>query len=330
VVIEYSDSIIALLLAVVFGLLGAFGAVSQSVTSGGILTTLALLAVVILRDRINENSLDREIRRSASQSRELLSALPAKLAQVDVLSGSISELRGIVEGTAMARVLRGSEVQKAHAEARARTDRWIFKGGTGTYLRAVTLPRCAEAARHDRRAIEFAIEIINPANAGTCERYEHFRRSVSAGPDGTGDTWYRGRARLESYATILAACWYRQRFRLLDIQVAVTGTVSTFRFDMSSEHLIITQDDARFPALLIPRDKTLFDAYRLELRNSFEQAERVELELADQLALGDEPAPEELRVLLDVLGLSPRPPLGDEEAAIVIQKALHAKDPYQI
>ena len=53
---EYADAVIALLLALVFGLLGAFGVVSQEATSGGILTTLAVFAIVILRDRVNKVS----------------------------------------------------------------------------------------------------------------------------------------------------------------------------------------------------------------------------------------------------------------------------------
>lgn len=327
---EYADAVIALVLALVFGLLGALAVVSQQVTSGGILTTLAVFAIVILRDRVNKISLEREIRRSADQSKEILAALPPRLSQIEVLSGSIAELRGIIEGTATVQMLRGAEVQAAHTQARSRTDRWFFKGGTGTYLRAVTLPKCVEAARRDRRALEFKIEIIDPRDAEACERYENFRRSVSLEPDGTGDRWYRGRARLESYATILSICWNRQRFRLLDIRVGLTSAVSTFRYDMSSEYLIITQDDPRFPALLIPRDKSLFDAYGIELRNSFEQAGRVQLELADDVSLSDEPTAHELRTLLDALELSPKPSLDDKEVTIVIQKARHARDPYQI
>lgn len=326
---EYADAVIALLLALAFGLLAALGFVSEQVISGGILTTLAVLAIVILRDRVNKISLDRQIRASTEQSKEIVGTLPMRLSQIDALSGSISELRGVIEGTATVQMLRGSEVQAAHTRARLRTDRWFFKGGTGTYLRAVTLPRCVEAARRDRRALEFRIEIIDPANAEACERYESFRRSVSPEPDGTGDTWYRGRTRLESYATLFSACWNRQRFRLLDIRVAFTPIVSTFRYDMSAEYLIITQDDSRFPALLIPRTKSLFDAYGIELRNSFEQAGRVQLDLADQVPLSDKPTIDELRALLDALGVSPKPPLDDEEASIVIQKALHARDPYQ-
>jgi hypothetical protein len=158
--------------------------------------------------------------------------------------------------------------------------------------------------------------------------YENFRRSVSLLPDGTGDTWYRGRARLESYATIVSACWNRQRFRLLDIQVALTSTVSTFRYDMSSEYLIITQDDPRFPALLVPRKKSLYDAYGVELRSSFDQASHVRLELADKVMLSDEPTVEEAEVLLETLKLVPEPSLSQTDISAIVQKAIHAKNPY--
>lgn len=325
---EYADAVIALLLAVAFGVLGAVGLVSQTVTGGAILSTLAVLAVVILRDRVTRGSVDRAIRNSTSESREILANLPSRLTRIDELAESTSELKGILEGTATARTLRGPEVGMAHAEARRKTDRWYFKGGTGTYIRAVTLPQCVETARANRRALDFRIEIIDPTSRGACELYENFRRSVSPEPDGTGDTWYRGRARLESFATIVAACWNRQRYQPLDIRVGLTSVMSTFRYDMSSECLIITQEDPSFPALLVPRDKPLYDAHAVELHNSFEQARRVPLELADRVPLGAEPTPDEVRKLLEVLDIVPVPALDDSEAAIVVRKALHAENPY--
>lgn len=325
---EYADAIVALILAIVFGLLGALGIVSQSVTSGGILTTLAVLAIVILRDRVNKISLDRDVRDATNQSREVLGKLPNQLSRIDQLAGNVRELRGLTEGTAMVRTLRGAEVQAAHKEARLTTDRWFFKGGTGTYTRAVTLPQCVDTARRDRRALQFRLEILNPTDAEACKRYEDFRRSVSTDPDGTGETWYPGRARLESYATILAACWNIQRFRLLGIQLGLTSVVSTFRYDMSSKYLIVTQDDPQFPALLVPHGKTLYDAYDVELRTSFEQARRVQLESAARVSLSAEPTAQEVETLLETLELSPKPPLYQAEAELVVQKAINAKNPY--
>lgn len=226
-------------------------------------------------------------------------------------------------------MLRGREIREALAKARNRTDRWYFKGGTGTYLRAVTLPECVADAQHEQRRIEFQIEIIDPTEPEACKRYEGFRRSGSKEPDGTGDRWLAGRARLESYATILAACWYKQRVQYLRISVGLTPIVPTFRYDMSSTYLIITQDSPRFPGLLISRENTLFDAHDIELLNSFDQARRVDLDRG-KVDLSEDPTPVELHRLLDDLDLSPNPPLTDDQATGIIQKALHARNPYAL
>lgn len=318
ITVEYADTVIALVLAIVFGVLGAVGQVTTvGVLSGLILTTLAVLAVVILRDRI-----------SMSESRRIIANLPSRLRRIDELSQGMAELQKLVEGNAMVRALRGSDIQMAHTEARKKTEHWYFKGGTGTYLRAKTLPSCVEAARSSRRAIMFRIEIIDPTNERACERYESFRRSVSSEPDGTGDTWYQGRARLESFATVVAACWNRQQYQPLDIRLGLTDVVSTFRYDMSSEYLIVTTEDSDLPGLLVPRGKPLFDAYGVELHNSFEQARIVPLERTDRMPLSDDPTTDEVRKLLEALDLRPERPLDEKEAAIVVQKAFHAKNPY--
>jgi hypothetical protein len=314
-IIEYADSVLAILVALVFAVLGPLGIVSQAVTNGSILGALAVLALMMLRDRANNKAL-----RQATKN-ELSEVIKAILGDRDTRM----DLRGIIDDIATVRILRGTEVQAAHAKAREHTGRWYFKGGTGTYLRAKTLPKCLGDRR---RPIQFRIEIIDPKDSKACERYDNFRRSGSKGPDGTGDPWTPGRARLESYATILAACWYSQERTFLTIKVGLARTVSTFRYDMSSEYLIITRDDHELPAELISRGTALYAAYERELETSFGQAEPVQLDLARDVRLSAEPSPRELRTLLRALGLSPERPLTDEEATSIVKKALHATDPY--
>ncbi len=192
----------------------------------------------------------------------------------------------------------------------------------------MTLPRCVELARAGRRSLQMRLEIRDPTDDAVCERYESFRRSLSTAPDGTGEAWTRGRARLESYATIVAACWYRERFQLLDIHVGLSSTMSTFRYDMSSEYLVVTQDDARFPALLIPRGKPLYDGYDVDLRNSFDQTRAVRLELSGSVSLSETPTPAEIRRLLEALNLFPDQLLDEQELQAIAEKAVHAKNPY--
>lgn len=309
-IVEYSDSLLALLVALVFAVLGPLNVVSQAAINGSILGTLAVIAIMMLHDRGTAKSLSRktsdELRRIVAETRE--------------------EVRRIADDGATVRILRGTEVQEAHARAREKTDHWYFKGGTGTYLRAVTLPKCVEDRR---RPMQFRIEIIDPRESDACQRYDNFRLSRPKGTRGADDFWKAGQARLESYATIFAACWYNQHRDFATIRVGLTRTASTFRYDMSSSLLIITRDDPELPAELIPDRAPLFAAYARELETSFGQAVPVDVERVRQrVNLSEEPGPGEVITLLDTLGLAPEQPLSDDEITIILEKALHAQNPY--
>lgn len=296
---EYADSLLALVVALVFGVLGPLNVISQAVVNGSVLATLAVIAFILLRDRGAAKLLNQETR---------------------------EELRRLIDDGATVRILRGTEVQAAHAEARRDTDHWYFKGGTGTYLRAVTMPLCLEDRR---RRMEFRIEIIDPRESEACQRYDNFRLSRSQRTAGEGDSWQPGQAWLESYATIVAACWYNQYWDFATVRVGLTRTASTFRYDMSSRHLVITRDDPELPAELIPGRTALFAAYDRELETSFGQTELVVDGRARQkVQLSRAPSPGEVQALLEELDVAPKRPLSDDEAASIVEKALNAQNPY--
>lgn len=313
--IEDADSALALLVALVFTVLGPLGIVSQAVINGSILGTLAILAIMMFRYRAGSKSTSR---RMEEGQKSVIQALKED-------QGTRKDLRGIVDDIATVRVLRGTQVQQEHAEAREKTERWHFKGGTGTYLRAVTLPKCLE---DKRRRFEFQIEIIDPRHSEACRRYDNFRLTRPEKPEGTEDSWEPGRARLESYATILAAYWYKQDRDFLTIKIALTSIASTFRYDLSSSRLIITRDDPGF-AEVISSDTPLFAAYDRELAISFGQAQPIRLDLEDtKIRLSKNSEPREVRRLLDSICPSPEQRLSDQDAAIIAQKTFHPVDPY--
>ncbi|MFF5187257.1 hypothetical protein ACFY30_26430 [Streptomyces sp. NPDC000345] len=229
-----------------------------------------------------------------------------------------------IEDLAMVRTLAGPEVGLAHEQARRSTSRWVFKGGTGTYLRAVTLPQCVLEAQRQRRALSMKIDIVNPADDRVCEAYARFRRTF-----GHGDTggWTTERTRKESYATVLAAGWHRQRLDTLEIDVHLSSVAPALRFDLSDTCLIITQDDPRRVSLCVERDRPLYDYYVTELHQSREQA--VKLDLREATELSDEPTVDEVRRLLDRLGLPLPTSYTDRDVGDIIDKALRAEDPYR-
>ncbi|WP_330460102.1 hypothetical protein OIB37_26480 [Streptomyces sp. NBC_00820] len=232
-----------------------------------------------------------------------------------------------IEDLAMVRTLSGPEVALAHERARRNTTRWVFKGGTGTYLRAVTLPECVLEAQRQRRFLSVKIDIVNPADDRVCAAYARFRRTF--GQDHVTDfaEWSTERTRKESYATVVAAAWHRQRLDTLEIDIHLSSVAPALRFDLSDTCLIITQDDPRRVSLYVERDRPLYDYYVTELHQSREQA--VKLDLREAVPLSDEPTVDEVRRLLDRLGLPLPASFTDRDVGDIIDKALRAENPYR-
>ncbi|GAB2792877.1 hypothetical protein [Streptomyces daliensis] len=301
-VIRNLDVVIAVGLGLTIGFLDVFGdVVSDDVSSGATLLVLGALAVGSMSERLRRMS---DIREASAETRRAL------------------------EDLAMVRSLSGDEVGEALETARQQTNRWYFKGGTGTYLRAVTLPRCVEAATRQRAQLSVKIDIINPGDEQTCSAYARFRQTFARQRNvAAADAWTTDRTRKEAYATVLAACWFRQRLDTLEISVHLSSGVPTLRFDLSESCLIITQDDPSRVNLLVARDQPLYDYYVTELHQSREQA--VRLDLRGIPSLSEEPTVDEVRTVFDELGLPLPAVFTDGDVGEIIGKALHAEDPYR-
>lgn len=328
--VQNADVAIALLLAVVVGVLGImpdeiFGdngaTVQTQLVSAATLVILALVATALLRDRARQAPME-------AITSDVLGRLPTRLDRLEQIESLVDRTRKALDALQLVRVLGSSqEIAHAHAEAREDTTRWSFKGGTGTYLRAVTLPACVAAARRDKRHLTVRIEVIDPADVEVCETYAHYRRSLSDLPDGTGERWTTDRVRKESYATILAAFWHRQRYGLLDIGVGLSSTMTTFRWDLSSSRLIMTVEDPN-RAMTALAGTFYYENCDTELRLSFEQARRVPLDKYRSVQLGDEPTIEEVQDLFERIGVPLPKTYNGRDVVDIARKALRAVDPY--
>ncbi|MBO2449723.1 hypothetical protein J4573_21655 [Actinomadura barringtoniae] len=326
-----ADAAIALLVAVVVTLMdiGFQLPHEDQITSSAILLVMGLLASSVLRDRGRRAPVEAEVRDTLQASSATLDGLTEKLSRLEEFENVVSGTKRALEETAVVRVISGGQVGEVLAEARRGTDRWFFKGGTGTYIRARTLPECVATARRERRTLLFRLEIIDPTNVEVCEAYARHRRSVTDDPDGTGETWTLERTRKEAYATILAACWHKQRFGMLDIDMGVSATMTTLRYDLSKSCVVVTRDDPRGEALVIDNDKFYYGWYSAELQISLDQARRVPIEQARLAPLDDEPTVEEVRKLFEVLGIELARGYTDRDIVDIIRKALRAKDPFE-
>ena len=323
------DGLIALVLAVTIGVLNMVDVAGGQQVQAVTLIVLGVLAAALLRDRGRRSSVEQELREELHPASAALRELPASFAYLRKMDDVLDRTRTLLEDQAMVRVLWGREVNEKLAQAWLTTDRWIFKGGTGTYIRAVTLPECVENARKNRRNLFVRLEILDPTNEQVCERYARFRRSLSQLPDATGELWTVERTRKESFATILAAYWYRQRYGLLDVEVGLSSTMTTFRWDLSSSYVIMTQEDPRAAALMTERGQYYYDRWGTELAASHEQARRVPIGEAKAVPLSDQPSVGEARRLFASLNLPLPNTFSDRSVADIIRKAIRPEDPYR-
>ncbi|WP_089154144.1 hypothetical protein [Micromonospora sp. NBS 11-29] len=325
-VVTNLDAFIGLVLAVTVAVLGLTNTVSQDLVNSAILLVLGLLAQAVLRDRLRRRTAEREVRQVIVDTRERLTDLVPPMRELTGPEGALNRAREAIHSASMVRVLHGSEVGQALAEARQHTDRWHFKGGTGTYLRAVTLPECLNQARRRNATLTVAVEIIDPTDEEVCERYARFRRSLE--PDAPSEPWTVDRTRKESYATVLAACWHLQRSGLLTVEVRLSAQMTTFRYDLSSSCVIITQENPQTPALRIDLGEVYYNRFNIEMDYSRRQSRRVPIESAGQVKLDDEPSVEQVRRLFAALGLTLPRSFGDREVADIVGKAIQARNPY--
>ena len=308
-IVKYGDESVAILLILIMVVLAWADVVGQTYISNTILLVLAAITAGNLRDRFAAESMRRDLQAALSEHSDRLWGALAQSAEIQVLTGA--------------------QVGAELAAAREGTGFWRFRGGTGTFLRAVTLPECVRDARSSRRRLTVRIEIIDPCNPELCARYANFRNTLTTHPDAGGEEWTEERTRKEAYSTILAACWYQRRYALLDIAVSVSERMTTFRWDMSSRAVLLTQEDAAGQALLFTADKTYYRYWDVELGFSFAQARSVPLAAAAQVPLGEEPSVDEVISMFEALECPLPRSYEPRDVSDIIAKALQARNPYE-
>ena len=70
------------------------------------------------------------------------------------------------------------------------------------------------------------------------------------------------------------------KFQLLDVEIGLSSSVTTFRWELSSSSMIMTQRGPRFPAMMIESSHPYYDCWSAELRISYQQARPVPIQNA--------------------------------------------------
>ncbi|GAB0101971.1 hypothetical protein JMUB6875_09380 [Nocardia sp. JMUB6875] len=279
------DGVLTLVVAAVAIVVEAFDKFGNlNPVNGAILLVLGLLALTLLRDR--------------------------------------NRTARLVQELAAVRLLHGAEIDQAHAQARRETDNWIYKGGTGTYLRAVTLPYFLARARDESHLLNLRVEVLDPSDEQLCLADAQYRSSLQPQGDANGRPWTTDRIRKQSYATVLACAWYRHQSEFLTIELGLSSALSTYRWDMSDNVVIMNQRGSKTPALLFERGKSQYPDFTRELAVSFKQAKPVQLSRDADLRPPTEPTIAQVRRLLESLGLPLPHAYTDDDVVEIVEYAL--------
>jgi hypothetical protein len=295
------DTLIALILAILVSILSLAGVVSGALVANATVATLAVLAFIMLHDRKLQEG-----------TRELVQRLTVKFDEQSPV-----------------RTLTGPDINRAIVEAHKNTDQWLFRGSTATYVRVVIFPHCIQRARRAGREFRARLEILDPTNAAACDNHNRLFQSIAVGSGDPKTRWTMKGTRIELYATILATCWYRQRYEPFAVEIGLSTTASTFRWEASSEYFIITQRWPQFPAMLIDRKDPFYTLFVSELNASFRQTRKVPLERAVSMHLSDEPTIEETRTLFSRLEIDLPSDFDDSDVSEIIIKALHGENRFK-
>lgn len=307
-----ADAVIGLTLAVFASVLGLLGTVPAYLVANVTVLTLATLAFVLLRDRHRQDAATATMQRAVTR------------ASADLLE-HLSSFRA---GSSV-RILVGPEADEALEASRKDTKQLFFKGATGTFTRAVALPDWLKAASKKHMILRARIEIFDPGDDRLLESYVELYRSFADGPDDPMRDWSVDGTRKEILATILSACWQLEQHRQhLNIEVYLSSSLTTFRWDMTSSCLIITQRGPTFPAMYFAHDDPYYGYWETELHASTQVAKCLPLENAKSIRLGDQPKPGPVRELFDLLGV-PIDNFSDGDVNELIKMALHERNPYQ-
>ncbi|MEU7830029.1 MULTISPECIES: hypothetical protein [unclassified Nonomuraea] len=324
---DQADAVIALILAVVFSVLGVLEAVPGDVINNTILVTLAVLAFSLLRDRWRKQETGETALRRFSELIGDLDDSLYELREVRQLGGEMAPVYGLLRGLAEVEVLAGPAISRAFSEARRSCDFWEFKGGTGTYLRAKTLPELARLSRLRNRPIRIRVDILDPADFELCDAYARYQQQIAheLWPQDNGEGVGK-RIQLNCFATVLSAFRYNQRSPL-DIELSLSSVWSNQRFDRYNDHLLITVRDKGWPAYRIRSNAKLYADYSTHLSVSFRQARAVRLSGLGDSVLAEIPSTAEIRQLFDQLHL-PLHSYTDHDIAHIRQQALTPTNPY--
>lgn len=218
-------------------------------------------------------------------------------------------------------IVPAGDVSGLLTSASKTTKKWWFRGGTGRYLRAMTLPELSSIAQHSSSTRELNVQLIDPTNLSICHEYASYRASLRSAKKNASQ-WTRDQVRAEVYATILSLFWVAKENSLLQIKLTVLATFSSFRLDLSSDYVVITKEDQLAPGVRCDDGTFFYQAYQDDMVLTAKQGRLIPVTVERDLT-----TVQSVRALFDRLGLSGTE-LSDSILDLALRGAREPQNPY--
>lgn len=246
---------------------------------------------------------------------------------VAILVGSfIFWLTPKVVKKSMMEIVAPKEISPLLREATHTSKSWKFKGGSGRYTRAVTLPLMADAARKESIGRDIRICIMNPKNEELCEEYSIYRKSLKSYD--RSNPWSIERIRNEIVSTIVSSLITQHDEPLLTIEIHLLDHFSAFRYDISDKYIVITKEDKEASALKADSNTYFYDSYVDEIRLHERQGKKIEKPKKRFFLERDKFKNESLKTFIKELNILSNEEIDTLDLKVILDHIQNPKDPY--
>lgn len=230
----------------------------------------ALLVGVLVADDERRRSLEDQRTLSnqlADRHADALTEIGTANANIDQAIAAVGSAFGAV------REVQPHEVTTGFEELLERSTEWLFRGGSGRFLRTDTLPALARNTHVD---VPVSVQLLDPRDRVLCDAYARYRALARHERNVREDEGDAARIQADLLAAIYAAGWWTANSRI-DATVSLARTFSPLRVDLGSTAVFVTIADKEQPSLLAERDTWLYNSLRDELSQASKTLELVRM-----------------------------------------------------
>lgn len=143
------------------------------------------------------------------------------------------------------RQVAAHEIGSGITDLLSSADRWMFRGGSGRWLRQTTLPHLRGIRDRD---VDLMVQLLDPRDETLCRAYAVYRATQRSPADVRPDEDDPRTIQTDLLASIYATAWHSARSRMKPT-IVLLRTFSPLRYDVGTEGLFVTVASQSAPAL---------------------------------------------------------------------------------